>query len=181
MKNGPRRCRGCAEARHRLLLACASPRVRNTALAPQRLCQPWRHPCKGGLENRWSHHQSWSDTSAGRYRPFFQNSCPHASLDLLGRPPHACESSCQLVRLSTWQVVAAEHRARGLLNADLSLSSPWSFLTLVHRNCQKICPALQILFDVFLHYDSPNNPDVSWGTGSLPSKTALLFFRGILG
>ena len=49
---------------------------------------------------------------------------PHVeSLDLLQRPPYACESWCQLLHLPPWQDVAAELHAQGLLNADLSLSS----------------------------------------------------------
>ena len=50
------------------------------------------HPYnEGEREVRWSYHRSWSDTS-GRDRPSSQNSYPHASLELLQRPPYACES-----------------------------------------------------------------------------------------
>ena len=38
------------EVSHRRLLVCASPWVRDTALAPQRLCRPTRHPCEGERE-----------------------------------------------------------------------------------------------------------------------------------
>ena len=94
-----------------------------------------------------------------------------------GRVEGSVESSPQLVRhirsgstffaeqLSPWFVwsfsassvrvwvlvsvgMSAKHLAPGLLDAVMSLSSPWSFLTLVHRSCRKISPALQTSFGV---------------------------------
>ena len=56
---------------------------------------------------------------------FCKNSYPHASFELLSRrPPCASESSCMLARLPSWQDVAAERPAVGMLNADRCLSNP---------------------------------------------------------
>ena len=87
----------------------------------QRLCRPRRHPFERQPDIRLSS-RSWSNSSS-RQRPFLHNRYSHVLLDLLQRPPHACESSCQLVRLPPWHDVAAEHHALGLFNADLSLST----------------------------------------------------------
>ena len=120
VKYGPRRCRGCAGGK---------VATGDMVLAPQRLCRPWRHPYnKGEREAWWSHHCIWSNIS-GRDRPG-QKSYPQSSLDLLQRPPYACESWCQLVRLPPSQDGTVEHFVPGLLNAELSLSSsPLDFLS----------------------------------------------------
>ena len=118
----------------------ASPRVRDTALAPQRLCRPRRHPCKGKREVQLSC-RSWSNLPV-RLGPFLENSCPHASFELQQRhPPCACESSCMLLRLLPWRDVAAEYPARGLLNAVLVLSSSPS-----------VCQTCILLIETALHY-----------------------------
>ena len=85
-----------------------------------RLCRPRYHPCNGEPEVRRSC-RSWSNSS-GRHRPSSQKSYPYASLNLLQRPPYACESWCLALPLPPWQDLAAEHHAQGLLNTDISLS-----------------------------------------------------------
>ena len=82
----------------------------------------------------------------------------NASFDLLQwRPPCACESSCQFLRLPPWRDVAAELHLESLLNADFLCSSPCrrafrgrSGLSIYRSSCSVL---LQI-FDHFLHRES---------------------------
>ena len=81
---------------------------------------------RGRVGGSWSHHQkSWSDTS-GRDRPSSPNSYPHALLDLLQRPPHACEASCLMLRLPPWRDVVLKYLAQGLLAEHCLVSLTFS-------------------------------------------------------
>ena len=46
---------------------------------------------KGRAGGSVESYRSWLDTLADQHRPFLQTSCPYALLDLLQRPPYACE------------------------------------------------------------------------------------------
>ena len=84
VKDGHRHCRDFVS--HRRLFACASPRVRDTTLAPQRRWLPEHHPLyKDEPKIRCSLRRSWPDKS-GRDRPR-KNSYPYSSLVLLQRRP----------------------------------------------------------------------------------------------
>ena len=106
--------------------------------------------------------QSWSNSS-GRHQPSSEKS--HLRYNLFGllqwRPPCACKSSCQFLRLPPWQDVNAELHAQGLLSADLC--SSWDILALVHtwyylsQALSRVSVTIRRISSIVI----PSNPDVS--------------------
>ena len=105
------------------------PAAGRMCISTERETRPWRFsafvdqgvvPAKES--RRFGHH-----AEAGRTRrAVIDLPCtrsPRSSLDILQRPPYACESWCLVLRLPPWHDVATELHTQDLLNVDLSISS----------------------------------------------------------
>ena len=147
---------------------CIFMGVRGTTLAPQRRSRPRHIPASES--GRFGFHAEIGRADRTGLDPFCKTAIPMLGLNCSGGALRALASL--LARLPPWQDVTAERFALGSLNADTSFSNP-PYIP------QKASP-------IDSDYTRRNFSHVtityaSWGVGPLPSGTALLSFRSILG
>ena len=178
------------ELSHQRLLMGASPRMGDTTRMRHCRSRPRHHPCKGEREVRPSR-RNWSSWFLGRVQPGVQKSHPHALLVLLlRRPPCARDASlrvCLPVCLhgETWLPSSMLQACYMLVHVS----------HLIGNLVQLLVPSIEIAVHSFLlsiesffkkstyirQRGSPDPNPSCCGTGPLPSVTASLSFRGVLG